>query len=75
MTAVSNAEARKARSFLYSHSKTGFGIPPRRFAASAKELNVGFRELLRFIGRRYMGGQGASAARTEAVERAATQER
>jgi hypothetical protein len=68
------AETRAARAFLFSHSKTGFGISPRKFAASAKELNVGFRELLRFIGTRYMAGQGEGARRREAVESAAKEE-
>lgn len=64
---ASAAEARKARAFLFSHSKTGFGIPPRKFASAAKELNVGFRELLRFIGQLYSGNQNLGVFRIEAL--------
>lgn len=69
------AETRAARAFLFSHSKTGFGISPRKFAASAKELNVGFRELLRFIGTRYLGGQDAGARRRDDISNAAKKEK
>lgn len=61
------AESRKARSFLYSHHKRGFGIPPQRFAAAAKELGVSFRELLRFIAILQSRGQGQSVFRMEAL--------
>ena len=64
---VSPAEARKARAFLYSHHKHGFHIPPRKFAAAAKESDTGFRELLKFIGQLSMGGQGESTFRVEAL--------
>lgn len=61
------AEIRKARSFLFSHHKRGFGIPPHKFAAASKELNVNFNELLRFISILYARGQGAGAFRMDAL--------
>lgn len=67
MSKVLPAEARKARSYLYSHHKRGFGIPPARFAAAAKELGVSFRELMRFIAILQSRGQGAGAFRMEAL--------
>lgn len=67
MAVVLPAEARKARSFLYSHHKRGFGIPPHKFAAASKELNVSFRELLRFISILYARGQQGGAFRMEAL--------
>lgn len=62
---VSTAEVQKARSFLYSHHKHGFGVSPARFAGSARELGVSFRELLRFISIMYSRGQGQGAFRME----------
>lgn len=67
MAAALPAETRKARSFLYSHHKHGFGIPPHKFASAAKELNVSFRELLRFISILYARGQQGGAFRMEAL--------
>lgn len=67
MSIILPAEVRKARSFLFSHHKRGFGIPPHRFAAAAKELSVSFRELLRFIAVLQSRGQGGSAFRIEAI--------
>ncbi len=72
MANVSPAEARKARSFLYSHHKRGFGIPPAKFAGSAKELGVSFRELLRFISILYSRGQGQQAFRMENIRKIAS---
>lgn len=68
---VSPAETRKARSFLYSHHKRGFRIPPRKFAASANELGVGFRELIKFISLQYARGQGQSLNRQENIRQIA----
>lgn len=65
MAAVVPAEVRKARSFLFSHHKRGFGIPPHKFAAASKELNVSFRELLRFISILYARGTQGGAFRME----------
>jgi hypothetical protein len=68
---VTTAETRKARSFLFSKHRKGFRIPPRKFAASARELGVGFRELLKLIGRRYLRGQDQQSIRQEAIQAAA----
>lgn len=47
---VTPAEVRAARGFLRSYAKAGTtDIPPRKFAQAAKELGVGFRELLRLV--------------------------
>lgn len=61
------AQKRKARSFLFSHHKHGFGIPPEKFAAASNELGVSFRELLRFISILYARGQGTDAFRMETL--------
>jgi hypothetical protein len=61
------AEVRKARSFLFSQHKRGFGMPAHKFAASAKELNVSFRELLKFISTLQLRGQGQSVIRQEEI--------
>lgn len=61
------AKVRKARSFLFSHHKRGFGISPHRFAATSEELGVSFRELLRFIAILQSRGQGQSVFRMEAL--------
>jgi hypothetical protein len=66
------AEVRKARSFLFSQHKHGFGIPPRKFAASSKELGVSFRELLKFISNLQMRGQGMSSVRQEEIRNIAS---
>jgi len=42
-------------------------IPPRKFANSAKELNMGFRSLLRLISRLYSGGQGQQQFRLSVI--------
>jgi len=47
-------------------------IPPRRFANAAKELNIGFQQLLAFISRLYAGGQNQSQFRVEAIMREAS---
>lgn len=67
MSAVVPAEIRKARSFLFSHHKRGFGISPRHFAAASKELGVSFRELMRFISILQARGQGSGTFRMEAL--------
>lgn len=68
---ISSAEVQKARSFLYSHHKKGFRIPPKAFAAAAKELGIGFRELLRWIAKLYARGQLQSSFRQQAIQRLA----
>ena len=72
---VSAAEVRKARSFLFAHHKKGFGISPRRFASSARELGVSFRELMRFISILYSRGQGQQAFRLDNIRRIAGKEK
>lgn len=67
MSKATPPEIRKARSFLFSHHKRGFGISPRRFANTSKELGVSFRELMRFISILYARGQGTGAFRQEAI--------
>lgn len=69
---MSAPEVRKARSFLFAQHKHGFKISPRAFAASAKELGVSFRELLRFISILYMRGQGQGAVRRENLRKIAS---
>lgn len=65
---VSSAEVQKARAFLYAQHKRGLRIPPKKFAAAARELGVGFRQLLKFIARLYAGGQLRSQFREESIE-------
>lgn len=67
-TKPSPAEIRSARSFL---QRRGVRPPlkPRQFAAAAKELNIGFRELLAYIRRLYSGGQGQQQAIHEMLQR------
>ena len=66
---VSSADTQKARAYLYSRHKRGFRIPPQKFAAASRELGLGFRELLGFIGRLYARGQQRSKFREEAILR------
>lgn len=70
--AVLPAEVRKARSFLFAQHKHGFGVPPRKFAAAAKELGVSFRELLKFISVLHMRGQGQGQLRREELRKIAS---
>lgn len=60
---VSPKEVQAARAFLFSRHSKGFRVSPQKFAAASKELGVGFRELLGFIGRLYAGGQQSSLFR------------
>jgi len=50
-------------------------IAPRKFANSAKELNMGFRKLLRLIARLYSGGQMQKQFRQSAIMAAAEAEK
>lgn len=70
MAQVSPAEVRRARAFLQSRGIRA-RVPPRKFAAAAKELDMGFRELLAYIGRLYSGGQGQQMRISELVRKAA----
>lgn len=60
-------EIRAARAFLIQHGVPLSLVRPRAFAGAAKELNKGFRELLRFIARLYEAGQNQSMWRKEAI--------
>lgn len=59
-------EVRKARSYLrQSAGARTSDISPLKFANAAKEQNVGFPELLKFIGRMYSGGQDQEGFRED----------
>jgi hypothetical protein len=70
--AVTPPEIRKARSFLFAQHKHGFRVPPKKFAAAAKELGVSFRELLRFISILHSQGQGTASLRRENIRKIAS---
>lgn len=71
MAAATPPEVRQARAFLRSKGITTQEIPPRKFASAAKELNKGFRELLRHIMHLRTGGQGQSQQRRSNIRREA----
>lgn len=71
MSETSSKEVQAARAYLYSRHGKGLGIQPKKFAAASKELGVGFRDLLRFIGRQYARGQQQSTFRQEDIRRQA----
>lgn len=72
MAAVKPQEVRSARSFLRSYAKAGTKqVSPRKFAQAAKELSVGFRELLRFIAQMQAGGSEQGVFRMELLRRLA----
>lgn len=64
------AEIRAARAFLQARGVRTI-VPPDKFANAAKELDVGFTELLGFITRLYSGGQNAMLFNHEALLEAA----
>lgn len=64
-------EIRKARAFLRSKGIHTKEVPPRKFANAAKELNKGFRELLRYIMTLRSGGQNQSQQRRENIRKQA----
>ena len=62
---VTNKEVRQARAWLSNKGMTLVGkpitstdIPPRLFAETAKRTGKSFDDLLRFLARAKMGGQG-----------------
>lgn len=60
-------EIRAARAFL---TKKGIrSLSPRKFADSAKELNTGFKDLLRLLGRILDQGRGQKEQRSAAIDR------
>lgn len=69
----SGAEVRAARSFLRGHlyNRAGKEIPPRKFAAAAKETGASYPELLSVISRTYAQGQGQDTQRQIDVSKAA----
>lgn len=67
---ASPKEVRAARAYLRQRKITSKEIPPKKFANAARELNKGFRELLRTIGRMQSGGQNQAAQRREAISEA-----
>lgn len=70
---VTAPEVRAAKSFLRQHAKAGTkDIPPRKFAMAAKELKVGFKQLIAQIARYYEGGQGEDVHRREQIRREAS---
>ena len=71
MAKATPPEVRSARAFLRSKNITSSEIPPRKFANAAKELNKGFRELLRYIMQLRGGGQGQSQERRSNINREA----
>ena len=71
MAAATPPEVRKARAFLRSKQITTKEVPPRKFANAAKELNRGFRELLKDISQMRYGGQGQSAQRRSNIRKQA----
>lgn len=64
-------EVRRARAFLRRRGIGTHQIPPRRFAAAAKEQGKTFTELLKFIGRLLDGSQGEAGRRREKIFKAA----
>lgn len=69
--AITPAEVRAARAFLRQRGISTKEIPPRKFAAAAKELSKGFRELLRYLMQLRSGGQGQAQQRRENIRREA----
>ncbi len=69
MAAAVPSEIRAARAFLRSKNINTKEIAPKKFANSAKELNRGFRELLKNIAQMRYGGQGQSAQRRSNIRR------
>jgi len=64
------AEIRAARAFLRKRDISTKEIAPKKFANAAKELNKGFRELLKSMARMRAGGQNQSAQRREDISQA-----
>lgn len=62
MSAVTPEEIRQARAYLNKQGITTSQIPPRKFAASSKEMGKSFRETLNFLARLLSGGQNQGPA-------------
>lgn len=65
---ASSPEIRAARGFLATRGISPAKVSPAKFAASAKELDVGFRELLRLLGHVLDGGRSAAQARRDTLD-------
>lgn len=68
---VSPKEIRAARAWLQRRGIPAREVSPKRFASAAKELDKGFRELLQYLARLQMGGQGEKQQRQESIRKAA----
>jgi len=68
---ASNPEIRAARAFLNKKGIRTKQVSPRKFANAAKENNMGFSELLKFISRLYDGDRNLSTWRRGVIEKAA----
>lgn len=61
---IAAPKVRAAKSFLRQHARAGTkDISPRKFAAAAEELKVGFKQLIAQIARYYEGGQNEAQHR------------
>lgn len=58
MAKPSQKEIRQAHAFLAKWGFTSSMIPPKMFAAKAKETGLDFRSLLQMIASYKLGGQG-----------------
>lgn len=65
-------EVRAARAFLHKRGARASDVSPRKFANAAKELDIGFAELLAFIGRLYGAGQNQSQFRLDVIAKEAS---
>lgn len=74
MAAATPKEVRAARAFLFGKGARSADISPRKFANAAKELNIGFQQLLAFIARLYSGGQGQAQFRLDVIAREASKQ-
>lgn len=62
------SQVRKARQYLRKYAKAGTrDISPQKFAAAAAEQNASFSDLLKFLSRLYMAGQGEQSQRQEEI--------
>jgi hypothetical protein len=69
--AATPREVRAARAFLHKKGARSSDVSPRKFANAAKELNIGFAELLAFIARLYSAGQNQQQFRLDVIAKEA----
>lgn len=70
MTApVTPAEMRAARAYVTSKKIGNKQVDPRKFAAAAKEQDVGFHDLMRFIRTYAAGGAEQESFRQDIIQR------